>query len=148
MKYNNKRQPDALDDQRDPDCIDKSLSDQIQPAKTSLRHSANAFVEPVPLDPEAIEAALRQFALRHRVAPGYIGRGGPLPGSKGEFEWPKLVPGKTARIKENYGLPNGRLNGRFPDWAQGRFPELLVNKAAPRRRFIGRTAAIPGPAAP
>jgi hypothetical protein len=102
-KYNNKRQPDVLDDQRDH-WIDKLLSDQILSAKTSLRSSANAFVEPVTLGPEAIEAALRQFALRRRVASGHIGRGAPLPGSKGEYEWPKLVPGKTARTKENYGL--------------------------------------------
>jgi hypothetical protein len=102
-KYNNKRQPDVLDDQRDH-WIDKLLSDQILSAKTSLRSSANAFVEPVTLGPEAIEAALRQFALRRRVASGHIGRGSPLPGSKGEYEWPKLVPGKTARTKENYGL--------------------------------------------
>jgi hypothetical protein len=56
------------------------------------------------LGPEAIEAALRQFALRRRVASGHSGSGAPLPGSKGEYEWPKLVPGKTARTKENYGL--------------------------------------------
>jgi hypothetical protein len=101
-KYNNKHQPDVLDDQRDH-WIDKLLSDQILSAKTSLRSSANASVEPVPLGSEAIEAALRQFALRRRVAPGYIGRGGPLPGSKGEYEWPKLVPWKTARTEESYG---------------------------------------------
>ena len=146
-KYNSKRQPDVLDDQRDH-WIDKLLSDQMLSAKTSLRSSANAFVEPVTLGPEAIEAALRQFALRRRVASGHIGSGGPLPGGKGKYEWPKLVPGKTARTKESYGLDDGRLKGRSPDWCQGRFPELLVNKVVPRKRFIGRTAAIPGPATP
>ncbi len=116
-KYNNKRQPEVLDDQRDPDWIYKSLSDQIPTAKTSLRRSANGFIEPVPLDPEAIEATLRSFALRHRVAPGYIGRAAALPDSKAGYEWPKLVPGKTARIKESYGLDDGRLRGAFRNYS-------------------------------
>ncbi len=40
LKYSNKRQPDVLDDQREPDWIDKLLSDQIQSAKTSFGECA------------------------------------------------------------------------------------------------------------
>ena len=115
-RYNSKHQPDFLDDQCDH-WIDKLLSDQVQSAKTSLRFSTNESAEPVPSGPEAIEAALRQFALRRRVVPGHIGRGGPLPGAKGEYEWSKLVPGKTARTKENYGLADVRLRGAFRNYS-------------------------------
>ncbi len=40
LKYSNKHQPDVLDDQRDPDWIDKLLRDQIQSAKTSFGECA------------------------------------------------------------------------------------------------------------
>jgi hypothetical protein len=103
-KYNNKRQPDVLDDQRDH-WIDKLLSDQILSAKTSLRSSANAFVEPVTLGSEAIEAALRASSRCAAESLRDISAAAPrFRAAKGEYECPKLVPGKTARTKENYGL--------------------------------------------
>jgi hypothetical protein len=110
-KYNNKRQPDVLDDQRDH-WIDKLLSDQILSAKTSLRSSANAFVEPVTLGSEAIEAALRASSRCAAESLRDISAGAPrFRAAKGNTSGQSSCLGRQLEPKRTTGWPLGALSG-------------------------------------